>query len=194
MSSIIILAKSQNTPSVFNQIGVFAYKEGRSCLDVLLPLQLLLEAGFEWRREMLVCVASADVLTAFDSLTVQQAWEDMVASGLHPQLVAAIAEENCDLRLWPTFPQCSEVESMPFNKSIRQGGMESPFCWNRSIEQTLAILVPDWSRRCLGISLDGICGTHAVWADNFYLLSSAPVNLQIVFSELSDALARKHLR
>ena len=86
MSSIIILAKSQNTPSVFNQRGVFAYKEGRSCLDVLLPLQLLLEAGFELRREMLVCVASADVLTAFDSLTVQQACEDMVTCGMQMKL------------------------------------------------------------------------------------------------------------
>ena len=121
MSSIILLAKCQPTQVIFQDLGIFAYKEGMSCLDVLLPLHLLFEAGFEWRLEMGVCIASGDVMTAFDSLTVDQACQDMIASGLHPQLVASIAEENCNLQLQPSFPDCADMGSIHFNKSIRQG-------------------------------------------------------------------------
>ena len=41
---------------------------------------------------------------------------------MHPQLVAAIAQENCDLQIEPSFPDCPDSDHVPFNKSIRQGG------------------------------------------------------------------------
>ena len=84
--AVISLARAQPTPSSWSGLGVFAYREGLSCIDVLLPMVLVLEAGFEWKKEALVYVASGDVLTAFDSLSVEQACTDMIASGLHPQL------------------------------------------------------------------------------------------------------------
>ena len=94
MSAVILLAKTQPTPLAWNGLGVFAYREGLSCIDVLLPIQLMLEAGSEWRTEGTVCLASGDVLAAFDNLIVDQAGADMIASGMHPQMVAAIAKET----------------------------------------------------------------------------------------------------
>ena len=195
MCSVVSLAKAQPVPASWNNLGIFAYREGLACVDVLLPLNLLLEAGFEWRNVASVCVASGDVLTAFDSLSVDQACVDMISSGLHPQLVAAIAQENCELQIEPMFPECADVQHLPFNKAIRQGGIESPFCWNRSMSQALAALVPSWKARGLGIILDnGFCASHAVWADNFYLMSTSPESLQVMIRELSAALLSRGLR
>ena len=89
---------------------------------LLLPIQLVMEAGSEWKREYMVCLASDYVVTAFDSLTADQASTDFIASGMHPQLVAAIAQENCDLQIEPSFPDCPDADHVPFNKSIRQRG------------------------------------------------------------------------
>jgi hypothetical protein len=185
MSAVILLAKAQPTPLSWNGLGVFAYREGLSCLDVLLPIQLILEAGSEWKTESTICLASCDVFAAFDNLTVEQAGTDMIASGMHPQMVAAITQENIDLLIQPEFPDCPDVRHMPFNKSIRQGGVESPFCWNRTVQQALSILVPSWKVRGLGVILDdGFSMSHAVWADNFYLISSSPQSLQVMIQEL----------
>eukprot|EP00973_Karenia_brevis_P088274 12240296-Karenia_brevis.AAC.1 len=163
-------------------------------MDALLPIHLLLEAGFEWQSELSVCVASGDILAAFDNLSPQHACRDMVASGLHPQLVAAIARENCDLILQPGFPECPDVEPVPFNKAIRQGGMESPFCWNRSVEQMLSCLAPSWKARGLGVSLsDDYCVTHVVWADNFFLLAASEQAVQTMVIELSAGLMARGL-
>ena len=70
MSAVVLLAKAQPTPLSWKNLGVFAYREGLSCIDALLPIQLVMEAGSERKRENMVCLASGDVLTAFDSLTV----------------------------------------------------------------------------------------------------------------------------
>ena len=51
------LAKSLPTPSPWSCLGIFAYKEGLSCLDVLLSNNLILEAGFDWREDMPLCIA-----------------------------------------------------------------------------------------------------------------------------------------
>ena len=124
MSAVILLAKAQPTPLSWKNLGVFAYREGLSCIDVLLPIELVMEAGSEWKRENMVCMAFGDVLTAFDSLTVDQACTDLIASGMHPQLVAATAQENCDLQIEPSFPDCPDADHVPFNKSRRSAGIE----------------------------------------------------------------------
>ena len=61
-----------------------------------------------------MCLASGDVLAAFDNLTVEQAGTDMIASGMHPQMVAAITQENGDLFIQPEFPDCPDVSHMLF--------------------------------------------------------------------------------
>ena len=194
MCAVTLLAQKQSVPASWCDFGIFAYKEELSCMDLLLPLHFVLEAGFEWRRDQHVCVASGDILNAFDSLSVEHGCRDMITSGLHPQLVAAIAQENSCLEVQPHFPDCPNAASQPFNRCLRQGGVESPFCLNRTTAQVLSELVPGWKARRLGVLLDdGFCATHAVWADNYYLLSSSSESLQTMVRELSDGLVKRGL-
>ena len=79
--------------------------------------------GNEWWQECPLWLGNSDVLTAFDFARPQLALEAMQVLGAHPFLIAAILAEMVGLSARISF-EGLELE-IPFNKSIRQEGVES---------------------------------------------------------------------
>ena len=109
-------------------------------------------------------------------------------------LVCVPLEESLFLKAEARFPGIDTVGPFPFNRSIRQGGVEGPWQWNVVMRRLLALLVPSWERRKLGIKIPYVASlTHFVWADNLYFLASSVGDLQTMMQEFTDLLVHPNL-
>ena len=116
-------------------------------------------------------IFGGDIKTAFDDLSpaiVSNAMEFWKTPAL---IAAALLEELCDTTCWPRLGDVECDEPVPFNKCIRQGGVESPKLWNFSMRSLFAPLVLTWVERGFGIPLEHGRLTHLLWADNVYLVA-----------------------
>ena len=59
-----------------------------------------------------------------------------------------------------------------FQKGGKQGGIETPDCFNIYFEEAIAEVTSLWVRRRMGFKLDDFKVTHAVWADNVILFAA----------------------
>ena len=92
------------------------------------------------------------------------------------------------------FPGAGESLPFEFNSGGRQGGVETPDCFNAVIEDALDDVILSWTVRGLGFCLDsfGIIN-HAIFADNIFLFAKSAWKLQIMVHELTAALQKRGL-
>ena len=82
--------------------------------------------------------------------------------------MAALVEESLDLEGTATLHGVRS-KAFPFNRSVRQGRVESTFEWNLVVRRMLECCIDGWQQCGYGIDLPVIGVTnHIVWADNFY--------------------------
>ena len=169
---LYILAKRCPKPALYHNICIYSYE---SCLDtryVTTALQILMSRGMEWHNRMPTYVFNGEIHAAFDNMKPATIAKALQGAGLHPRLVAAMIAETVGLKCCPRFAGLPVDQPIPFNKCARQGGVESAYEWNSVMMMCLSKLVPLWYESGYGVDLaDGRRYTHAVWADNIWLMS-----------------------
>eukprot|EP00973_Karenia_brevis_P078979 10961462-Karenia_brevis.AAC.1 len=104
-------------------------------------------------------------------------------------------EETTGLSCSATVANVSQDRPFHFNRSVRQGGVESAWQWNLPMRMVLDRLVDSWAQRHLGIELPGVgLVNHLLWADNVYFLAHSREGLQTMIAEFSSSLYELGLR
>ena len=82
--------------------------------------------------------------TAFDDLTPPTVSKAMQFWKVNPLPAAALLEELsglvCEARLGDVVAE----EDVPYNKSVRQGGVEAPETWNLTMRMVIAQFLRGW--------------------------------------------------
>ena len=88
-----------------------------------------------------------------------------------------------------SFAGAEETQSFLYNRSVRQGGVESPWEWNVVMRHSLAVLAPSCEQRGFGIDIPYVRKlSHAVWADNCYFISTQLEHVSMMMQEFTDML------
>jgi len=197
VQGLMMLVRSQErclSNRSWHKLLIFGFEPNHSTAQIIMCLNILLSKGHEWHGQDDVFIGQGDVKAAFDNLTLTVVLDAMKFWKFDPSLTRALLEESLSLMAEARFPGIDSTIPFPFNRSIRQGGVEAPWQWNVTMRHLLALLVPSWERRGLGIKVPYVnCLTHFVWADNLYFLASSLVNLQVMMQEFTDLLVHAKL-
>eukprot|EP00973_Karenia_brevis_P047973 6657094-Karenia_brevis.AAC.1 len=98
------------------------------------------------------------------------------------------------MKCWPSIDGTRTERHLEFNRCIRQGGCEAPWIWNGTMRMVLNDLVPKWEQEQLGFHVEGFGFiTHALWADNIYLISGSPANIAKMAEQLTERMQQEGL-
>ena len=135
---------------------------------------------------MQCCIGLGDIAAAFDNARVCVVYDALRARRLPPALIAAVIDEFRNLQATPMLQGIDfEEATVSWSKSIKQGGVEGPWCWNRIISWLISMLAPAWIQAGYGVVLsdnsdddDGFrqlhrpaMATHAMWSDNIFIFA-----------------------
>ncbi|CAK0793109.1 unnamed protein product [Prorocentrum cordatum] len=117
------------------------------------------------------------------------ALDALVVRGVPGHIAAAIIRELVGLTAVAVVPEVAEASGIPVNQGGRQGGTETPTCWNFLLEYILQELVRHWNSAGVGFSFDGDPRiNHAIWADNVYLVEESAAQLEQIFIDVSACI------
>lgn len=173
----------------WNRLMMLGFEPNHCTAQIITSLNVLLTKGAEWNGRYNVVIGAADVRAAFDNLSLQSVFDALKYWGFAPELIRALLEESLDLEASARFPGISPTPGFRFNRSVRQGGVESPWEWNAVMRHLLSLLVPSWEGRGFGIDVPYMRRlTHLVWADNLYFVGSSVQQVQSMMQEFTDKL------
>ena len=148
-----------------------------------------MDRGIEWHDRIPIYIFNGDSDGAFDNVKPDTIAAALKAAELHPRIIAAMMSEMVGLQCCPKLAGVKLDEPVVFNRCARQGGAESAFQWNAVMFMCLSEVVPLWSESGYGVELaEGRRNTHAVWADNIWLLSHNREELQKMIHSLTGVL------
>ena len=166
------------------------FEKAMQCSHVIDVLRQSLASCDRWGGD--IYIASADLLTAFDMMQHDARARTIVKRGMHPSAVAAVLREYVGLQGRATMAGVGTSEPFHLQKAGRQGGVDTPKELNIMVEISLHKCLETWSRKGWGFrprgSTEGPALTHAVWADNVYLIAASLEDLQSMIEELSAEL------
>lgn len=180
-------------PCSYRLTNIFGFVEGMACQQITAPLMLILAKSYEWPKDEPVHFFAGDVKAAFDNIKTRHTALAMERRGLPARLIHALLLESRGSRMHANFQGVPMQGTVFYNASERTGSTDAPAKWNWILDDSLAILASEWFERGMGIRVSGRWFTHAVWADNVYLLASTSSQLEKMVAELSHALNIKEL-
>ena len=120
----------------WENIHIFGFEESRSATEISTAIRLMAAAAREWGPELGFITCFLDVKQAFDNVSPLNLSLVMKEIGIALVLAGAILREQiggkCDICFQET-----RSSDIPFDKSIKQGGKESPCLFNLMMKQCL---------------------------------------------------------
>lgn len=169
-------------------VHTYGFKPHRCCDDVVGLIGECLHQSVAY-RDRPIYVASLDIQTAFDDMDHQILLDIMVQSGFPFQLVWAVAREMLQLNARMEFGPFGVSDWFPLEKGGIQGGTHTPTLFNLMIEHALSRVVTSWKLADMGFkTCPGKSVSHAMWADNLWLLASSPSELQDMIVMATEAI------
>ena len=113
----------------WENLHTFGFEEGRSATEIPTAIGLMAAAAQEWGADLGLIACSMDVKQAFDNVSPESLSLIMKEMDVAPMLAGAILREQIGGRYDICFQE-TRVSGIPFDKSIKQGGKESPSLFN----------------------------------------------------------------
>ena len=147
-----------------------SFRSGRSCIDNIFSLKLLMEKKLAHGREMHMLFV--DLKKAYDSIPLNKLWEAMEKGNISGNLINIVKE------MYAGYTCCIKIgkeisEEFNVNKGLRQGCCISPTLFKIYIGKALNI----WSKKCRSMGVQ-------IGEDNVHTLLFA--DDQIVLAEDRD--------
>ena len=187
----------------------FAYQKKLCTSHLILTVKLLLFKSYDWRGSQSdrCCVGIGDIAQAFDNARVCTLYDALCSRRLPPALIAAIINEFRRLEAKPIFQNLEIDMKVAWSKSIKQGGVEGPWCWNQIMAWIMNLLAPAWIQSGWGVSLGNEgseddqfralhrprVATHAIWSDNIFIFAKDRLELGKMMRSLTRVLASNGL-
>ena len=162
---------------------IFGFEPDRNTEEIIVGLTAILQKGREWGDQFGATMISADVRSAFDLVTVPMVVTCMRYWRFPPSIIKAIIGESIDVKARAELLGYCSTGEFPFGR-IKQGGMESPFCWNLILRTILDRLALRWAGRGVELSAVGHLA-YMCWADNVYLVGRTRLEAQELFEDFT---------
>ena len=107
----------------------FGFGEGRSATEIPTAIKLMAAAAQEWRADLGFVACPMDVKQAFDNVSPESVSLFMKEMDIAPMPAGTILREQIGGRYDICFQE-TRMSGIPFVKSIKQGGRESPCLFN----------------------------------------------------------------
>ena len=165
------------------------FRKGRSCIDAIFTLKLIIEKRREFNRE--THLAFVDIAKAFDNVRRSLLWNIMERRGFPTQLIAVL--QSLYNRTSITLDLNGRLtEDIPTNKGVRQGCPISPTLFNIYIDDVLRL----WKTKVdSGIQLQGdIYVNSLLYADDKVIIQETEDQLQKAIFTFNTILRNYGLR
>ena len=136
---------------------------------------------------------------AFDSVSPLNLSLAMKEMGIALVLVGAILRERIGGKYDICFQETG-ITGIPFDKSIKQGGKESPCLFNLMMRSVFRTLNEKWKKLHMGVKIKGSgVGqeedrvSHVICADSCYLFAESKEQILKMISDVSEVLKKKRL-
>lgn len=187
LSSVMSLIKKT---APMSRAHIYGFRTGCSTALVTELLRQCLHLSAQWGKN--VYIFSLDVQTAFDDMQHEVIFQSLLSRGVHAELVYALAQEYTDLRARVTVSDSDPSASFSFLRGGRQGGVETPEVFNMVVESALEQVIEKWRALKFGFTLDDRhFTTHAVWADNFFIVAKTLDEGIAMVRDLTSAVYEK---
>ena len=138
----------------WGSVHTLGFEEGRSSTEISTSIRLVAAAAREWGPELGFITCSLDVKQAFDNVAPLNWSLEMKEMNIAPVLAGAIFREQiggkCDICFQET-----RISSIPLDRSIRQGGKESPCLFNLMMKSIFRKIQREWDGQQLGVKMSG---------------------------------------
>jgi len=166
---------------------VFGFEPGCSCEQLAVAAQLLMFKAAEWPAKASMAMLASDVRRAFDCLTLPVLLDCLQYWSFPSTLICAFFRELLDNTAEASLAQICSSGAFPFNKCLRQGSCEGPWCWNLLCRTILDKLWHKWCSKGICLPLLGPVQV-LFWADNVYFLSTGAEDTISLWQEFSHEL------
>ena len=126
-------------------------KEGMGTETIIGIIRMILDKGGEWAHINPISTLQGDIKHAFDVLQPKHVAAALERRSVGGKLIGVLLEENSHLIVKPIFEDLQDLRDVNLNKNFRQGGTESPTCWNSVVQDVLAVLQVGWKEAGKGI-------------------------------------------
>ena len=110
-------------------VHIFGFEEGRSMTEIFMAIRLMAAAAREWCPELGFIACSLHVKQAFVNVSPLNLSLVMKEMNIDPTLAGALLRERIGSKYDVCFPEM-RVSSISCDKSMKQGGKESPSFFN----------------------------------------------------------------
>ena len=176
-------------------MGTFGFRSGFSCDDVLSILMQTISVARQWGLPLIIAVL--DIKAAFDNIQHHHLASILRSRGVHPTLVQAILREISFMRCSISLPGTPQSDRFPLQAGGKQGGIETPDCFNTMVEYVLEPVLSQWRLKKIGFHFGGDEGgynlSHLIWADNFIILPKTPEEFLEMVRDMTEAISSLQL-
>ena len=179
--TILLEMESRNVAKQHKSWGgihTCGFEDGRSATEISTAIRLMAAAAREWGSELGVITCSMDVKQAFDNVSPENLSLVMKEMDIAPVLAEAILREQIGGNYDICFQE-TRISGIPFDKSIKQGGKESPCLFNlmrsvfRTLQEKWKVLRMGVKTRNGGARQEEDRVSHMICADNCYLFAES---------------------
>ena len=120
---------------------IVGFRQGRQAMDITEGARWLFQRAEEWRIP--ICMASIDVATAFESMSICHCAASYEARHAPVRLIAAMVRECVGLYVQPTLANVMSRAPIPVCCGSRQGGKgtSTPISWNSMLAPGIEDLI-----------------------------------------------------
>jgi len=138
---------------------LFGFQEGRRCHEVTSGIKHMCRHARLWGKRENMFLASLDVESAFDNLTVETAAYSLDRLGVDPHLAFAVIEASVDVTATFRFEQVVSCP-IPWCSSIKTGLLEGPELWTAVSLVMMAPTFKCWSDAQVGVQFVSAGGSN----------------------------------
>lgn len=176
---------SEHLGRSWHSIPLFGFEQECKAEDLLTCLQARVAEAAEWPEQRPVVVASSDVRQAFDYVTPEVVARCMTYWGFPEQLTRSLIRESVGSAAEAVCVGIPPTGEFPMQGCVRQGGVESPWCFNRVIRTIYA--EKREQLEALGLATPLLKTTPMLgWADNLIFLGDTLAATQRIIDEFSE--------
>ena len=180
-------------------IHIFAFEEGKSATEISTAIRLMAAAPREWGPELGVITCSMDAKQAFDNVSRENLNLVMKEMDIAPVLAGAILREHIGGKYDICFHK-TRISLIPFEKSTKQGGKESPCLFNLMMRSVFRTLQEKWKMLRMGVKTRNSVGrqeedrvSHMIFADNCYRFAESKEQILKMIGDAIEELETRGL-
>ncbi|KAF4649246.1 hypothetical protein FOL47_002289, partial [Perkinsus chesapeaki] len=189
---MIILSRIYSIVTGAIDISQAAFRKGRSGLEIIHTLRLLLDGCHKYNLEL--HLLSIDYTKAFDTISRQHIWDAMISAGVHPKYIRIMRNsyESARAQIYLN----NQVEEVRLNHGVRQGDGWSPILFILGLEDILSQeklngRVTRQNKICQKV---GQFLTDLSFADDVTIPSSSAEDSEIMYNYLEEDSAIAELK